>query len=294
VQERMSPGAAGNVVLNMASLEPEKVFVIGIIGKDWRGDILRALLAGKECVDTGGIVISSTRVTEAYCKPLRKGISDVVYEDPRIDFQNYQPPSSEEEEKVIYSLEQAAGKVDVICVCDQSMYGCITPVVRNKLIKLGEDGHRIIVDSRYRIGLFRNVVLKPNEVECWRAVYGKDSELEVSLEEQVSAAVALSVNNDAKVCVTLGARGCVCADGDKATYVPSFEVKPPIDICGAGDTFLSAFSLAVASGARVEAHEAASFANMAANISITKIGTTGTASSEEIRKRYREITMAAG
>ncbi|OGO81040.1 MAG: sugar kinase [Clostridiales bacterium GWC2_40_7] len=287
VQEWMSPGAGGNVAYNIASLGVEKTFVIGVIGKDWRGDILKGLFSEKKGMDIRGVFSNGTRVTEAYCKPLRKGVSDVEYEDPRIDFLNYQPLCLEQERKIIDFLENVAKEVDVICVSDQSIHGCITSAVRDKINELGRDGYKIVVDSRYRIGLFGNVILKPNEVEGWRAVYGKDNEYGASLTELVSAAVNLSLKNNADVCMTLGAKGCVYTNGEKSTYIPSYEVKPPIDICGAGDTFISAFSCAVAAGAKV--HEAASFANMAADVTITKVATAGTASLEEIRERHKAI-----
>jgi sugar/nucleoside kinase (ribokinase family) len=87
--------------------------------------------------------------------------------------------------------------------------------------------------------------------------------------------------------MTLGSRGCIYVDSKTAVHIPSNEVEPPIDICGAGDTFLSAFSCAIAAGALP--WEAASFANTAAEVAVKKVGITGTANPEEIMTRYREI-----
>ena len=66
------------------------------------------------------------RVTPAYCKPMRHGISDVVYEDARIDFVNRQELSPELEEMMLERLRTVAAQVDVLLVCDQMKNGCIT------------------------------------------------------------------------------------------------------------------------------------------------------------------------
>lgn len=280
VEEWMSPGAGGNVAANIAALNPDSVKVIGVTGKDWRGDALirRFQELG---IDASDILVSGRVVTNGYCKPLRKGISGLEYEDPRIDFANYEPLPGEEEQKLVRLLRENARDADVVCVSDQFAFGCITSLVRKEIISLAREGKRVVVDSRERIGLFKHVTLKPNEVEGLRAVKKGRSTLKGTFEDYVRAAIMLSEQNDSKVCMTIGPDGCLYAESGTVTHVPSCEVPPPIDICGAGDTFLSAYSCALAAGA--EPREAASFANMAAGVTIRKIGTTGTASPDEIR-----------
>ena len=62
---------------------------------------------------------------------------------------------------------------DVLLVLDQVSEpecGVVTGRVRDRLAELGakDAGKIVIVDSRERIGLFRNAWLKPNERECLR------------------------------------------------------------------------------------------------------------------------------
>lgn len=286
VEERMSPGAGGNAAANIAALKPESVKVFGVVGRDWRGEVLIQKLR-ESGIDIDGIVVSGKAVTNAYCKPLRKGISYVEYEDPRIDFSNYEDLPQEDEAKLLQLLYRYIEKVDILCVSDQLPYGCITPVVREKIISLAEAGVKVVVDSRDRIALYRGVILKPNEVEGMRAVYTESSPAKAGFEDYVNAAGILAGRNGSKVCMTLGPKGCLYADSQSVTHIPAYDVMPPIDICGAGDTFLSAFSCAMATGA--EPYEAASFANMVADVTIKKVGITGTASQEEIRSRYEEL-----
>ena len=53
---------------------------------------------------------------------------------------------------------------------------------------------------------------------------------------------------------------------------------------GAGDTFLSACALAMGAGANL--FDAVAFGNLASAVTIQKIGTTGVASPDEIRKQF--------
>jgi len=286
IDERISPGAGGNVVCNLAALMPEKIIMLGVIGRNWRGDLFKEQFSGFKNVDISYVIESEKRITEAFCKLLRKGIADVVYEDPRLDFLNYEKLCMEDEEALISSLDDAAGKVDIICVSDQNTSGCISKKVREKINELGRHGHRIIVDSRDNISRFRNVILKPNELEGWRAIYRND-DIDGDISKLAAVANMLSHKNHSSVCMTLGAKGCMYSNSVENIYIPSYKVDPPLDICGAGDTFLSAFACSVAAGAKPP--EAASFANLAADVTVAKTGMTGTASMEEIKKRHKEI-----
>jgi len=286
VEERISPGAGGNAAANIADLKPADVQILSVIGKDWRGKVLIQELINKG-IDTKGVIISNKVVTNAYCKPLRKGISSLEYEDPRIDFANHERLPLEEEERLLANLEEVAAQIDVLCVCDQYTYGCVTQKVREKIMDLGRRGFKIVVDSRERIALFSGVILKPNEIEAYRAVCNDTVPKKTTFNEQLKAAGVLAARNYSKVCMTLGAKGCIYVDEENTTYVPSYEVEPPIDTCGAGDTFLAAFACALATGAA--GVEAASFANIAADVTVKKLGMTGTATPDEIRARHGKI-----
>ena len=87
VEERFSPGGAGNVASNIAALRPGRFSVVGLVGTDWRGTMLLEALAGQG-VNTEYVVRMDGITTNTYIKPIRHGISDVAYEDPRLDFEN--------------------------------------------------------------------------------------------------------------------------------------------------------------------------------------------------------------
>lgn len=64
---------------------------------------------------------------------------------------------------------------------------------------------------------------------------------------------------------------CLRSDGEPC-FAPAMRVPPPIDIVGAGDSFLSACALALGAGAALE--EAIALGNLASSVTIQKIGQT--------------------
>lgn len=270
VEERMSPGAAANQAACLIALAPRRVLALGKLGNDWRGDVLSRQMQALG-INTGRLTTHETLVTNAYIKPLRAGMSDVVYEDPRIDFENRAPLPLEAEDALMASLEAVAPELDLLLVCDQLAYGCITPAVRERICRLGKQGLTVVVDSRNRINAFCHVLLKPNEVEATRATGRQDAGL---------AARHLAKQSGRPALVTLGERGCVVSDGENETVFEALPVAPPVDTVGAGDAFAAAFGLAYAAGADMPL--AVRFASTAAAVTVKKIGRTGSASREEI------------
>ena len=274
VQERMSPGGAGNVAANILALKPASLQCIGLFGDDWRGrEYLRIL--GAIGADTGTIITDASRRTDTYIKPLRQGLSDVVYEDPRLDFSNSAHPSPETEQRLLAALDGL--QCDLLCVCDQMPYGCITQAIRDRICRLGQEGLPILVDSRDRIGLYRHVMVKPNELEASRAL-GMEGPHDIP--ELQLMATRLSRITGRPAIVTAGDRGCTCADGDVAAHIPAVRLEGEIDICGAGDTFMAAFACAYSSGATL--NEAAALGCRASAVTVKKLHTTGTACWDEI------------
>lgn len=291
VDERIYPGGGTNVALNMKDLGSSLVYMLSLVGKDWRGESLISELEGKG-INTQFMVHSQDRITPAYCKPLRRGYSDLVYEDPRIDFENRSPLAREDEASIIQNLYEMSEKVDIIAVCDQFDYGIINESVRDELEKLAQRGKKIIVDSRSRIGLFRHTIIKPNEMEAIGAAYDRplsDIEPDVDMETIMEATKILYERNGAPIIITMGDKGSLWYHGEEFHRADPIPVDPPIDIVGAGDAFLAAFTLAY--GAGFAGHEAIVFGNLASSIVIQKIGMAGTATPEELVRQHERVKV---
>lgn len=283
VEERMAPGAGGNALNNMATLS-DKVSAIGIIGDDWRGFCLKNCFK-KAGINTEYITEVKGRITNAYCKPMRKGYLGFEVEDPRIDFESFDKIDEKTEDILIENLKKATENADVLCVSDQFEFGCVTDKVRKAVNEIAKN-ILTVVDSRSRIALFENAILKPNEIECARAIGVESSDL-VNGENNLELLKAFAEKTNSNVCLTLGAKGVQVYKDGVLTVSEGVKVSPPIDTCGAGDCFLSAFSLALSAGAEV--FEAAALGNLASSICVKKINTTGSASKEEIIESFERV-----
>ncbi len=280
ISESYSPGGGGNVVSNIAALGVGKLIPVTAIANDWRGSILKEMFE-EQGVDASAIVERKNGVTTCYIKPVKFGISDQLQEDPRLDFENYDDIDPEDEEKLLLALENAVKDADVIAVSDYCTYGVVTERVRARLCELAMTVP-VIVDSRDRIGLFKNVMIKPNEVEAARAVGSEAS----TLDEYMEIGKVLQNKTEAPVIVTLGGLGGLWCENGECEYVETAPASGEIDIVGAGDTFLSAFSCAYA--VCKDGKKAMAFANLASGVTVKKIGITGTASQDEIIAKWEE------
>ena len=284
VEERMSLGAGGNAGNNMATL-CKNVSVVSVIGSDWRGVCLKNCLK-KSGINDEYIVEVPNRITNAYCKPMRKGFLGFEVEDPRLDFESYTSINQETEDAIIKNLYSAVKGADVLCVSDQFENGCVTEKVRQAINEIAKT-MLVVVDSRSRIKEYKNAFLKPNEIECARALNLDDSFLTNANEAETESTLKeLYKQTSSDICLTLGKKGVRVLKDNKIYSCVGLKVEDPIDTCGAGDCFLSAFSLALATGADIIA--CATLGNLASAISIKKINTTGSASKEEILNLFNK------
>ena len=97
---------------------------------------------------------------------------------------------------------------------------------------------------------------------------------------QLADELEIAERNGRTTLMTLGDKGCFVVDNGKVTRCPACKVEPPIDFCGAGDTFLAGFGSLLAGGATPI--QAAQVATLCSAVTIKKIGTTGTATREEV------------
>jgi rfaE bifunctional protein kinase chain/domain len=285
VEERYSPGAGGNVAQNLAALGLKKVAAFCVIGEDAWGGILRDRLAEQK-VSTQGLLPQAGRHTPAYIKPILMGY-DARQEDARLDFENLEPLSEQAEEALLKALEEQLESLDTVLISDQmEENGVITPHMRQRLSELADQHPNIcfLADSRQRISLFRNMVLKPNRLEALAAIQPGSDPNQASPDAIEGAGRALVEQTHQAVYLTLGEQGALVCTPAECQVVLAAPVRDPLDITGAGDAFLAALAAGLAAGAT--ALEAGAIANLAAAVTVEKLGQTGTASPEEIMERY--------
>lgn len=281
---RGSPGAAGTVTSNLRAMDVN-VLALGVIGDDGEGyELTRAMQA--RGVDTGGLIVRSDRFTPTYTKPMLREPDGSQRELNRLDIKNRSPLPAEAE--IIAGLRQIVPRVQGVIVADQvpeRNCGVVTDRVREEIIALARRSPDKIfaVDSRARIGLFHDVVLKPNVHEALQAIY-PDRVAELDRAGVTACGHALYQRAGKPVFLTLGDDGILAFHPGGPTYVPAISVTGPIDIVGAGDATMTGIVAALCAGA--DAPEAAWVGCLAAAITIQQIGTTGTASRAQIAARF--------
>ncbi|MEN8251152.1 MAG: PfkB family carbohydrate kinase [Bacteroidota bacterium] len=280
LKQKYSPGGAGNIVANLSALRPKEIRAIGVVGNDIFGRELKAQLNSLGVVTESLIKQNENFATYTY---LKKYNDD--QEDPRIDFGLKNKRSIETDTEVIGNLRNALENYDVL-IFNQQVEGSLNNDMfidaANALFEKYDD-KIVILDSRHYNRKFKNVYRKTNEIEA-AVLIGKEAipsdfiPLEIIRED----AFKLHQQTTKPVFVTSGPRGIIIADKEGLQEVPALRITGKIDTVGAGDTVISA--LAVCLAADISHIDSASFATLAAGVTIQKLFTTGTASKEEIKE----------
>ncbi len=293
VSIRTSPGAAGTIVNNLASLGAGEIHAVGITGEDGEGYDLRRALESRGC-RTDGLVALAGRLTPTYLKPRNRREADLAGEHERYDTKNRTPMPGAAEERIIESIERVLARVDAVVVQDQveeEDCGVVTTRVRERLAGLGGRHPEKVfwVDSRSRIGLFRNVMIKVNAREALKQAFRPGAD-EPDDADVIRAMRELRSRTGRAVFVTAGRRGIWTSDPEPA-LVRAVRVPEPTDPTGAGDSATAGAVLALCAGAAPP--EAALVANLVASITVQQLATTGTASPGELGPRL-ELWLSQG
>jgi bifunctional ADP-heptose synthase (sugar kinase/adenylyltransferase) len=292
VRVRSYPGALGTVLNNLSALGVGRIRPIAVIGDDGEGYELRQALERTPGVEPGGLVVRPDRRTPTYTKPMR-GSEELN----RLDIKNRTPTPADAEDRVLQLLDEAWPTLDALIVLDQVSEedcGVVTKRVRDRLSQLGERdlGKFVLADSRERIEFFRNVCVKPNESEADAALLRGTGYRSLGM----TSVPWLTTIAKRTVFCTIGLGGIRVARGTEpgtptaavqAQDVPAYPVTGPIDIVGAGDSCSAGITCGMVSGATHE--QAAAFGNLVASITIQQLGTTGTATPDQVRERWKEV-----
>jgi rfaE bifunctional protein kinase chain/domain len=284
---RNSPGALGTVINNLVALGVGRIVPVTAIGDDGHGYDLRRGLEGLG-VDCRYVLKEPARLTPTYTKPMRRTADGVARELNRLDLRTRAPLSADTHWRLAASLREAWRQVDGLIVVDQladESQGVVGPAIRELLAGLWRAGPKpLFIDSRAHIGRFGCGILKTNQSECLAtagAAPTDDLEAIGRVAADRAAATGLTV-----IC-TLGERGMFVARPERpAAHVPGYPVSGPVDIVGAGDAATSGFMAALLAGADELA--AADVANLVASITVQQLGTTGTATPEQLLARRRQ------
>jgi rfaE bifunctional protein kinase chain/domain len=278
-QVECTPGAAGTVATNLRSLGAKQVSVLGIVGADGHGHELERALTALN-IESGLLVRDDRLPTFTYTKLINQATG--IEDQPRVDFVFSGQIPEDVDTAIAGRLRDCAQGFDVICVSDQAETergGVVTAKVRSALEEIASGGKLIFVDSRKRIELFRRCVLKANEAEAREAFERAQCETLSALREQAGAPLLF---------VTYGGKMVRIASANGERRVETRRIPNPVDICGAGDSFTSGASCALALNADPET--AARMGHLVASVTIMKKG-TGSASPAELVEAEKQLTQ---
>ena len=282
VRIRCSPGAAGTVVNNLASLEPGELHAIGVTGDDGEAFELRRGLAARNC-STDYLIRSSSHNTPTYLKPRDNSIPGLAGEICRYDTKNRGAMSPELEAELVEALDALLPRLDAVIILDQveeAAGGVLSPAIRDAAIERARRFPGVVfwVDSRERVHDFRHMTLKSNEYEVL-GMKQPPPGTTVDMDRVSDEARKLRRKNGAPVVVTCGDKGVLISDPEWM-WVPSVRIDGEIDATGAGDSFDAGAALALAAGASLA--EATVVAHLVASITIQQLATTGVARPDEL------------
>ncbi|NPA51852.1 MAG: D-glycero-beta-D-manno-heptose-7-phosphate kinase [Aquificae bacterium] len=254
-RETVNLGGACNVANNISALDA-KAYIIGVIGKDINGKILKQLLREKGIESI--LVEDSERPTT-----IKTRVIAVSQQLIRIDRESKVKLSVEIEKEILHKIDSVIDKVDAVIVSDYGK-GVITQKVMDKLLSSGK---MIFVDPKpSNCHLYKNVtIMTPNKKEAYQcAKTDQDSNVEVVGKKIMEY---LNIN---QLLITLGAEGMALFEGEN-TYFIKARAKKVFDVTGAGDTVIAVLTLSKTSGA--DWKESACIANFAAGYVVGEIGT---------------------
>jgi rfaE bifunctional protein kinase chain/domain len=273
-------GGAANVALNIKAFKGQ-VELIGRIGCDDAGNRIAELLK------TNGIAFDTTFQQAAINTIFKTRIIARNQQICRIDHEQEGTHYALEKKSLKSCLLKKIEQCDSIIISDYAK-GVLTPELVRAILKKAAD-HKVpvCIDPKpaHDLPLKKAYLLTPNRNEALQmAGLAVDHKQKLFPIELVCQKIWKKYQPHFLV-ITLGKEGMIISTEGKVVYhIPTYA-RDVFDVSGAGDTVIASLTLALAGGASID--EAAHFANLAAGVVISKIG-TATATPEELLAYHAE------
>jgi len=267
-ESKFQLGGAANVANNLKHLEIEP-FLIGAIGNDHFGSLLKEHLKAEKIKFN----LLTEKSFQTICKQRLMSSNQQL---ARIDYEKYFHGSKLT--NILNTFIKNIAKTDLIIVSD---YGKGTIFNARKLIQSAKKlKKKILIDPKGKdFTKYKDAnLITPNKSE-FENIMGKVN----SKRDLVNKAKKMLEHlNLESLIVTLGSEGMYVLTKSNKKIIGDFINAYPqevFDVSGAGDTTISALGAALSEGNDI--FSAAEFANLAASISVSKLGTS-TVSKDEV------------
>ena len=283
-ETRLAPGGGGNAANNLADLGAQ-IHILGAVGDDPAGSALLDYFRRKGHA-TSGILPARGWTTPTKTRFLAGFTHTARQQVLRVDREPRTPLPAAVAERLRARAQRIARGVDAVLASDYG-FGAVTPQSLRRL-RLNP-GVPVTLDSRYALLSYRGARITaatPNEPEL-EALYhtrvGNDRAALERLGRRALRQLGLRA-----LLVTRGKDGMALFEpGHKTENIPIHGPSEAVDVTGAGDTVIAAFTLALSAGAT---HlEAARLANIAGGIVVMKRGTATVTQAELLAALRGEI-----
>jgi len=288
-QTEVVPGGGGNAANNLAALGA-RVFPVTAVGDDAAGDALASYFRAKR-IDAAGILRVKGWTTPTKTRFLAGFAHTVSQQVLRMDREPNGVLPQGARKKLRTMLASKLRSADALAVSDYGFGVASADAVR------GSAGARrraipVTLDSRFQLHDYAKAGVTsatPNEPELealHHASIGKNVE-----ELKRCGAATLKTMKLNALLVTRGRDGMALFErGGRLAQIPVHGSNQAVDVTGAGDTVLAAYTLGLACGA--SPLEAAHIANIAGGLVVMKRG-TATVSREELLDAIRQDAAGA-
>jgi rfaE bifunctional protein kinase chain/domain len=276
-ETQIVPGGGANAANNFVSLGA-KVIPITAVGEDEAGERLRDFFHARK-VDVSGVFRVKGWTTPTKTRFLAGWAHKVGQQVLRVDYEPAQGLPVKIREKIYAKVSKLLKKAHALAISDYG-FGVASPEEIADLLSRGKRKTLTTLDSRYQLDKYARAGVHsatPNEGEMETLHHttigknlaelercGRDTLRDMKLESLV---------------ITRGKDGMALFEADKETaHIPVHGSDQAVDVTGAGDTVLAAYTLGLASGA--SPLEAAHLANIAGGLVVMKRGTSTISRSE--------------
>jgi rfaE bifunctional protein kinase chain/domain len=282
-ETQLVPGGGANAANNLASLGA-RVLPVTAVGDDSAGDALIAHFRRKR-VNVSGIVRVKGWTTPTKSRFLAGWAHTTAQQVLRVDYEPQSDLPDAVRKKLLQQLSAKLRKAHALAISDYG-FGVATPELVQQATRKRKNGLPIALDARYRLHAYAKAGITagtPNEAEIeaqHHTTIGQDAD-----ELARAGRTTLATMKLQSLLVTRGRHGAALFEaGDQLTQIPVHGSDQAVDVTGAGDTVLAAYTLALACGA--SPLEAAHIANIAGGLVVMKRG-TATVSREELLDAIR-------
>lgn len=269
-RNEFSLGGAGNALLNLKALGANPM-AVGVLGQDNAGHRITQILK-QNGISTRYIIRHKEHSTPVKTRILAGEETTRKQQILRIDQEAKVPDTPQLKEKILKVLLDLRTQAGGVIISDYDYYTVKEDIFRRMLPPFQKSNIPIALDSRFRLLNFKGVtVITPNEPEIEEALKVRIDDNDRVIRH---AGKTLLQKSEAKtILLTRGSQGMVLFEKKKSPFaIPIFGTTDIVDVTGAGDTVISVFALALASGA--SSRDAARLANYAGGLVVMKKGTS--------------------